>query len=559
MTRALVVARSPSLLGACAPPPVRFADRAILWRDPDDAPVPLPPRARGRARPLWAGADNAIFRPAERFFNVDYGARGGQRQRARRGARLVVVDDPRARSAPTGRAAARAVAAEVLSAAPATAKRRAAAVPHHAPASAGGSAAGFVVDDALGRTLRAQVRSRGPPRPHHRRRRGRHAPGVGVGLARPRRRRSSTSRAAICVVARRDHARRVGRQGAARRRRRRRDPRHARARRRRPLPRRRQPLDRRPHPRPVRRGSAATTTTPTIATRTRTGATCAASASGPRGSTTSTSSRTTRSTATSASPAAATSCTTSSTSAARSASFSGAPAHYWMGDQSYFQADRIVGALFTARLRAAIAGRIRAGSGGARALVERVSRVRRLSTPSTSSRARGGPSSTSRRSCGRRAATATGAPSASPRSRATSCAPPSPPAHYRPAAAEYLVETLWRRRERIARDAFAETRARSITSPSTASGCASSTCGCAPGSAAATATDYRAREERRDLGVVARRGSRRRRLPDAAAARRLPRGRAGGAAPGRAPLRPARGRPPRRARNGHARIVGVAR
>ncbi|MCU1282224.1 MAG: hypothetical protein JWM53_5770 [bacterium] len=58
----------------CARPEPRFADRALLWRDPDDAPVPMPPAhiEPGNGR-LWFGAENAIFRPADRLFSADYG------------------------------------------------------------------------------------------------------------------------------------------------------------------------------------------------------------------------------------------------------------------------------------------------------------------------------------------------------------------------------------------------------------------------------------------------------------------------------------------------------
>lgn len=62
------------LLTACAHPAPRFADRQILWRDPDDAPIPVPPEhfILGTRR-VWPGVNNAVFRPAERVFNVEYG------------------------------------------------------------------------------------------------------------------------------------------------------------------------------------------------------------------------------------------------------------------------------------------------------------------------------------------------------------------------------------------------------------------------------------------------------------------------------------------------------
>jgi hypothetical protein len=56
----------------CAREP-RFADRSVLWHDPDDAPVPQPPdRPDPGTTRLWPGASNGVFRPAERFFTGDY-------------------------------------------------------------------------------------------------------------------------------------------------------------------------------------------------------------------------------------------------------------------------------------------------------------------------------------------------------------------------------------------------------------------------------------------------------------------------------------------------------
>jgi hypothetical protein len=73
-SRARLLWCATAALAACAHPEPRFADRAILWRDPDDAPSPVPPSHldSGNSR-LWPGANNAIFRPAERAFTVDYG------------------------------------------------------------------------------------------------------------------------------------------------------------------------------------------------------------------------------------------------------------------------------------------------------------------------------------------------------------------------------------------------------------------------------------------------------------------------------------------------------
>jgi hypothetical protein len=58
-------------LAACMPH-ARFADRAILWHDRDDAPSPLPP-VRHNPEINWVGARDAVFRPADRLFGLDYG------------------------------------------------------------------------------------------------------------------------------------------------------------------------------------------------------------------------------------------------------------------------------------------------------------------------------------------------------------------------------------------------------------------------------------------------------------------------------------------------------
>ena len=59
------------VLGACHPS-VRFADRPVLWHDPDDRPVPLPARKAGDPLVRWAGARDALLLPAEHAFSFDY-------------------------------------------------------------------------------------------------------------------------------------------------------------------------------------------------------------------------------------------------------------------------------------------------------------------------------------------------------------------------------------------------------------------------------------------------------------------------------------------------------
>jgi len=72
--RALAATYLLCALAGCGRPEPRFADRAVLWRDPDDAPIAMPPdRPDPGTTRLWPGAQNGIFRPAERFFTADYG------------------------------------------------------------------------------------------------------------------------------------------------------------------------------------------------------------------------------------------------------------------------------------------------------------------------------------------------------------------------------------------------------------------------------------------------------------------------------------------------------
>ncbi|HZS37970.1 MAG TPA: hypothetical protein VFF06_14135, partial [Polyangia bacterium] len=58
-----------SLFG-CSPS-LRFSDRAVLWREPDDAPIALPKTRDPMG--TWIGLRDALFLPAERILDVDYG------------------------------------------------------------------------------------------------------------------------------------------------------------------------------------------------------------------------------------------------------------------------------------------------------------------------------------------------------------------------------------------------------------------------------------------------------------------------------------------------------
>ena len=82
------------VLAGCAP--MRFSDREILWKDPDDKPIAVP---APRDPPYhWIAMRDAVFDPADQVLAHRLHARGGERQRARRDARLELVDRSAARA-----------------------------------------------------------------------------------------------------------------------------------------------------------------------------------------------------------------------------------------------------------------------------------------------------------------------------------------------------------------------------------------------------------------------------------------------------------------------------
>jgi hypothetical protein len=137
-------------LAGCASPPVRFADRAILWIDPDDLPIaqppPRPPMGNGR---FWVGANDAIFEPGERFFNVEYGVEAANVNAVDEVPDSTWWTDPR-RDPAHPSAPLRALAADELTRAAGDGTTPE--PPFRITAGlAGGSTAGFVAVDARGR------------------------------------------------------------------------------------------------------------------------------------------------------------------------------------------------------------------------------------------------------------------------------------------------------------------------------------------------------------------------------------------------------------------------
>jgi hypothetical protein len=69
MRARFVVAMVLLTLAGCAPP-MRFADRAILWKDPDDLPIPQP-QTRDPAY-NWVALRDAVFNPLDHALALDY-------------------------------------------------------------------------------------------------------------------------------------------------------------------------------------------------------------------------------------------------------------------------------------------------------------------------------------------------------------------------------------------------------------------------------------------------------------------------------------------------------
>ncbi|HEY1584491.1 MAG TPA: hypothetical protein VGH63_02315, partial [Polyangia bacterium] len=96
MSRAVVAFAVAVAVGGCAPPARRFADRQILWIEHDDAPVPMPPKREAfESTRNWLGANNALFRPADRVFSVDYGTQAANVNAVDEVPTSTWYDDPR--------------------------------------------------------------------------------------------------------------------------------------------------------------------------------------------------------------------------------------------------------------------------------------------------------------------------------------------------------------------------------------------------------------------------------------------------------------------------------
>ena len=139
------------LAAGCARPAPRFADRAVLWRDPDARPIPMPPvRPDPGTGRLWPGTRDGVFLPAQHAFTVDYGVEAVNVNALDEVPDSSWYEDPKRDPAdPAGPPLAL----------PAARMERGAVTDPEPPRppfyiiqqKEGGSAAGFVVDDALGR------------------------------------------------------------------------------------------------------------------------------------------------------------------------------------------------------------------------------------------------------------------------------------------------------------------------------------------------------------------------------------------------------------------------
>jgi hypothetical protein len=138
-----------AIAGGCAGEP-RFADRAVLWQDPDAAPIPVPPEHLEHGTTRFAsGAEDGVFRPADRFFSADYGLEATNVNAVDDVPESTWYKDPRRDPDDPSRPPRSLSAAEVE-------RGLTTDEPARPPfritrALSGGSAAGFVVEDALGR------------------------------------------------------------------------------------------------------------------------------------------------------------------------------------------------------------------------------------------------------------------------------------------------------------------------------------------------------------------------------------------------------------------------
>ncbi|HEY7958339.1 MAG TPA: hypothetical protein VII38_23730 [Polyangia bacterium] len=151
MTRSftLALAIAVGALTFCGCRPVRFADRAILWHDPDDRPIPMP-HARPDIPINWEGARDAIFQPADHLFGLEYGKQAENVNALDEVPDSSWYSDPRRDPRVVGDPAPEPLAPEAIARGAATEEPPVPPYTIRAGKSIG-SAPGFVVDDARGR------------------------------------------------------------------------------------------------------------------------------------------------------------------------------------------------------------------------------------------------------------------------------------------------------------------------------------------------------------------------------------------------------------------------